>query len=61
MTLLRAVAGILIVGVIATLATDLWQLLLQIAIGRPLGSWALIGRWVAGFRLWRLSTLFTVH
>jgi hypothetical protein len=23
--------------------------LLQIAIGRPLGSWALIGRWVAGF------------
>jgi Protein of unknown function (DUF2938) len=49
MTLLRAVAGILIVGVIATLAMDLWQRLLQMTIRRPLGSWALIGRWVAGF------------
>jgi hypothetical protein len=28
---------------------DLWQRLLQIAIGRPLGNWALVGRWVTGF------------
>ena len=41
------VAEILVVGVIATLAMDLWQRLLQTATGRPLGSWALVGRWVA--------------
>ena len=41
-------AEIVVVGVIATLAMDLWQQFLQ-AIGVPSGSWGLIGRWVAGF------------
>ena len=36
----------LVVGIIATLATDLWQRLLQIA-GVPPANWALVGRWVA--------------
>lgn len=44
-----AVVEIVIVGVVATVATDLWQLLLQTVTRRPLGSWALVGRWVAGF------------
>ena len=41
-------AEIVAVGVIATLAMDLWQRFLQV-IGVPSGSWGLIGRWVAGF------------
>src|SRR6185312_9782043 len=41
--------GIIVIGVIATLATDVWQRLLQ-AIGVPAANWGLIGRWVAGFR-----------
>jgi DUF2938 family protein len=41
-------AGIeaVLVGTIATLATDLWLGLLQI-IGVPSANWALVGRWVA--------------
>ena len=35
-----------LVGIIATLATDLWLGLLQI-IGVPPANWALVGRWVA--------------
>lgn len=34
-------------GVIATLATDLWQLLLQAVAGLPPPNWGLVGRWVA--------------
>jgi hypothetical protein len=36
----------LVVGTIATLATDLWLWLLQI-VGVPPADWALVGRWVA--------------
>jgi len=43
-------AEILIVGMVATLAMDLWQRLLPSMTGRPLGGWAVVGRWVAGFR-----------
>ena len=42
----KAVIEALVVGIIATLATDLWQRLLQIA-GVPPANWALVGRWVA--------------
>jgi hypothetical protein len=35
-----------VVGIIATLATDLWLWLLQI-FGVPPAKWALVGRWVA--------------
>ena len=35
-------------GVVATLAMDLWQRFLQ-AMGVPSGNWGLVGRWVAGF------------
>jgi hypothetical protein len=46
-----AVAEIVVVGVIATSAMDLWQRLFLTVTGRPLGNWALVGRWVAGFPL----------
>jgi hypothetical protein len=36
----------LVVGIIATLATDLWLWLLQI-VGVPPADWALVGRWLA--------------
>ena len=36
----------LVVGIIATLATDLWLWLPQI-VGVPPANWALVGRWVA--------------
>jgi hypothetical protein len=36
----------LVVGTIATLATDLWLWLLQI-VGVPPADWALVGRWLA--------------
>jgi Protein of unknown function (DUF2938) len=42
----KAAIEALLVGIIATLATDLWLWLLQI-IGVPPADWALIGRWVA--------------
>ena len=41
------VGEVVVIGVIATLTMDLWQRLLQ-AIGIPMGSWGLVGRWVAG-------------
>ena len=41
-------AEVVAVGVIATLAMDLWQQCLQ-AMGIRAGSWGLVGRWVAGF------------
>jgi len=37
---------IVAIGVIATVAADLWQRLLQ-AIGFPPTNWGLVGRWVA--------------
>ena len=39
---------IITIGVVATLTTDLWQLLLQ-GIGLPPANWGLVGRWVASF------------
>ena len=42
----KAAIEALAVGIIATLATDLWLWLLQI-VGVPPGNWALVGRWVA--------------
>src|SRR5881396_1040114 len=43
------IARIVLMGVVATLATDLWQRLLQATAGLPPANWGLIGRWVAGF------------
>ena len=37
------------VGIVATLATDIWQRLLRAIAGLPPARWQLIGRWVAGF------------
>jgi hypothetical protein len=42
----KAAIEALVVGTIATLATDLWLWLLQI-VGVPPANWALVGRWVA--------------
>src|SRR5215471_20977400 len=42
----KAAIEALVVGIIATLATDLWLRLLQI-VGVPPANWALVGRWVA--------------
>ena len=36
-------------GIVATLATDLWQRLLNAIAGLPPANWGLIGRWVAWF------------
>jgi hypothetical protein len=38
---------VLAVGIVATLATDAWQRLLQTFAGVPAANWALVGRWVA--------------
>jgi len=43
-----AVIEVIVVGIIATLAMDLWQRLLAIA-GLPPANWGPIGRWVAWF------------
>ena len=43
-----AVIEVIVVGILATLAMDLWQRLLAIA-GLPPANWGLIGRWVAWF------------
>jgi Protein of unknown function (DUF2938) len=40
---------VLVMGIVATLATDLWQRLLQAIAGFPPANWGLIGRWVACF------------
>jgi hypothetical protein len=36
--------------VIATAILDLWQLCLWLVFGLPITNWAMIGRWVVGFR-----------
>jgi len=41
------VIGILAVGIVATLMTDLWHRLLQAVAELPPANWGLIGRWVA--------------
>ena len=38
---------IVVMGLVATLATDLWQRLLQAVAGLPPAKWGLVGRWVA--------------
>jgi hypothetical protein len=38
---------ILAVGVVATLATDVWQRVLQAIAGLPPANWGLVGRWIA--------------
>lgn len=40
----------LIVGVIATVALDLWQQVYRLAFGTPITDWGMIGRWVGHFR-----------
>lgn len=42
----KAATQALVVGIVATLATDLWQRALQI-VDVPPASWGLVGRWVA--------------
>jgi len=42
----KAAIEAVVVGIIATLATDLWLWLLQIVGVRP-ANWALVGRWLA--------------
>jgi len=43
------VIEIIVIGIVATLVTDIWQRLLQVMAGLPPTRWGLIGRWVAGF------------
>ena len=38
---------VLAAGIVATLATDLWNRLLHIVVGLPLAQWGLVGRWIA--------------
>src|SRR5258708_18312294 len=44
-----ATTEIIVIGIVATLVTDIWQRLLQAIAGLPPAQWGLIGRWVAGF------------
>jgi hypothetical protein len=44
-----AVMQAIVMGIVATLATDVWLRLLQVVVGLPLANWALVGRWVAAF------------
>lgn len=41
---------VMLVGIAATLLADIWQRGLSITTGLPSANWAMIGRWVAGFR-----------
>jgi hypothetical protein len=43
------IARIVLMGIVATLATDLWQRLLQATVGLPPANWGLVGRWVGWF------------
>jgi len=45
-----ATTEIIVIGIVATLVTDIWQRLLQAIAGLPPARWGLIGRCVAGFR-----------
>ena len=49
-----ALAEIIIVGVIAIVVLDLWQLALKFLFGVPSGNWAHVGRWVSHFTRGRL-------
>lgn len=49
-----ALAEMIIVGVIAIVALDLWQLALKLLFGVPGGNWAQVGRWVSHFTRGRL-------
>jgi hypothetical protein len=46
-TALAIAIEVLVTGIFATLATDLWQRLLQTITGLPPVNWGLVGRWVA--------------
>jgi hypothetical protein len=41
-------ANIVLIGIGATAATDLWSLLRRRWLGMPPPDWALVGRWMAG-------------
>lgn len=43
------VIEIIVIGIIATLATDLWQRLVHAIARLPPANWGLLGRWVAWF------------
>lgn len=47
MTAASGVLDALWCGIVATLAADLWQRLLQALAGLPAAPWGLVGRWVA--------------
>ena len=49
-----AALEILITGVIATVALDLWQQIYRLLFGAPITNWAMIGRWAAGIPKGRL-------
>lgn len=42
---LTTIIEIVVIGVIATLAMDLWQRLIHAIAGLPPANWELIGRW----------------
>jgi len=44
---MMAILEIIIVGVIATAALDLWQQIYRVLFGTPITNWAIIGRWAA--------------
>lgn len=47
---MSTLAEIAIIGVIATLVGDVWQILLQRVAGVPASRWGLVGRWLGWMR-----------
>jgi hypothetical protein len=51
------ISEIIVIGVVATLAIDLWQVVLHRVAGLPAANWGLVGRWVA----WLARGVFFHH
>jgi hypothetical protein len=43
---MSALAEIVLIGVVATLAIDFWQAVLHLVAGFPAADWGLVGRWI---------------
>jgi Protein of unknown function (DUF2938) len=44
---LKFIQQVLLTGIVATLALDVWQLTVSQVFGLPRSNWALVGRWVS--------------
>ena len=54
---MSTLAEIVLIGVVATLATDVWQAVLHHVAGVPASNWRLVGRWLG----WMPRGVFRHH